>query len=225
MGNRKAATAMILKYIEEILPGSPNTAFYAKRLPEMTDKEFDQFMKNLEDGTEILTIKTPNLSKQKLNLDRNLAIAKELGHEFFQYLILTDPTTGEVYRTPVKYLVIDVPLRRQVQILQSKATIPVDNRHIDELSGQATKSGPSAGSKISFPELQVLFAQGLDATITELIKFRGGDAKAFNAMNRAIIENGGVSIEYLAQFNTKVKSVTTLSTLLKTIHLDNTLDK
>ena len=223
MGNRKAATAMILKYIEQILPGSPNTAFYAKRLPEMTDKEFDQFMKNLEDGTEILTIKTPNLSKQKLSLDRNLAIAKELGHEFFQYLILTDPTTGEVYRTPVKYLVIDVPLRRQVQLLQSKATIPENNKHVDELSGQST--GPSKGSKISFPELQVLFAQGLDATITELIKFRGGDAKAFNAMNRAIIENGGVSIDYLSQFNTKVKSVTTLSTLLKTIHLDNTLDK
>jgi hypothetical protein len=223
MGNRKAATAMILKYIEQILPGSPNTAFYAKRLPEMTDKEFDQFMKNLEDGTEILTIKTPNLSKQKLSLDRNLAIAKELGHEFFQYLILTDPTTGEVYRTPVKYLVIDVPLRRQVQLLQSKATIPENNKHVDELSGQST--GPSKGSKISFPELQVLFAQGLDSTITELIKFRGGDAKAFNAMNRAIIENGGVSIDYLSQFNTKVKSVTTLSTLLKTIHLDNTLDK
>lgn len=223
MGNRKAATDMILKYIEKILPGSPNTAFYAKRLPEMTDREFDQFMKNLEDGTEILTIKTPNLSKQKLDLQRNLAIAKELGHDFFQYLILTDPTTGEVYKTPVKYLVIDVPLRRQVQLLQSKATIPENNKHIDELSGQST--GPSKGSKISFPELQVLFAQGLDATITELIKFRGGDAKAFNAMNRAIIENGGVSIEYLSQFNTKVKSVTTLATLLKTIHLDNTLDK
>jgi hypothetical protein len=223
MSNRKAATAMILKYIEKILPGSPNTAFYTMRLSEMTDKEFDQFMKNLEDGTEILTIKTPNLSKQKLSLDRNLAIAKELGHDFFQYLILTDPTTGEVYKTPVKYLVIDVPLRRQVQLLQSKATIPENNKHIDELSGQST--GPSKGSKISFPELQVLFAQGLDATITELIKFRGGDAQAFNAMNRSIIETGGVSIEYLSQFGTKVKSVTTLSTLLKTIHLDNTLDK
>lgn len=223
MSNRKAATAMILKYIEKILPGSPNTAFYAKRLAEMTEREFGQFMQNLEDGSEILTIKTPNLAKEKLSLDRNLAIAKELGHNFFQHLILTDPTTGEVYRTPVKYLVIDVPLRRQVQLLQSKATIPENNKHIDELSGQST--GPSKGSKISFPELQVLFAQGLDATITELIKFRGGDAKAFNAMNRAIIENGGVSIEYLAQFNTKVKSVTTLSTLLKTIHLDNTLDK
>lgn len=223
MGNRKAATEMILRYIEKILPGSPNTAFYVKRLAEMSDAEFDRFMRNLEDGSEILSIRTANLSKYKLSLDRNLAIAKELGHDFFQYLILTDPTTGEVYRTPVKYLVIDVPLRRQVQLLQSKATIPENNKHIDELSGQST--GPSKGSKISFPELQVLFAQGLDATITELIKFRGGDAKAFNAMNRAIIENGGVSIEYLAQFGTKVKSVTTLSTLLKTIHLDNTLDK
>ncbi|MNZ76475.1 hypothetical protein D3C78_949820 [compost metagenome] len=65
----------------------------------------------------------------------------------------------------------------------------------------------------------------MDATITELIKFRGGDSKAFNAMNRSIIDTGTVNLEYLSQFGTKVKSVTTLSVLLKTIHLDNTLDK
>ncbi|MNU66034.1 hypothetical protein D3C71_553370 [compost metagenome] len=223
MANRKAATDMILKYIDKILPGSPNTEFYRTSLAAMSDKEFGAFMDKLESGEEVLFINTPNLSKYKLNLERNLAIAKELGHEFFEHLILTDPTTGEVYKTPVKYLVIELPLRRQVQLLQSKSTIPENNKHIDELSGQST--GPSKGSKISFPELQVLFAQGMDATITELIKFRGGDSKAFNAMNRAIIEHGTVNMEYLSQFGTKVKSVTTLSTLLKTIHLDNTLDK
>ncbi|MCO6704853.1 hypothetical protein [Streptomyces sp. CHB9.2] len=223
MGNRKAATDMILRYIDKILPGSPNTEFYRTSLAAMSDKQFGEFMNRLESGEETLTINVPNLGKHKLDLQRNLAIAKELGHEFFEHLLLTDPTTGQLYQTPVKYLVIDLPLRRQVQLLESKSTIPENNKHIDELSGQST--GPSKGSKISFPELQVLFAQGLDSTITELIKFRGGDSKAFNAMNRSIIDTGSVNLEYLSQFGTKVKSVTTLSVLLKTIHLDNTLDK
>lgn len=223
MGNRKAATDMILRYIDKILPGSPNTEFYRTSLAAMSDKQFGDFINRLDSGEETLTINVPNLGKYKLDLQRNLAIAKELGHEFFEHLLLTDPTTGQLYQTPVKYLVIDLPLRRQVQLLESKSTIPENNKHIDELSGQST--GPSKGSKISFPELQVLFAQGLDSTITELIKFRGGDSKAFNAMNRSIIDTGTVNLEYLSQFGTKVKSVTTLSVLLKTIHLDNTLDK
>jgi hypothetical protein len=223
MANRKAATDMILRYIDKILPGSPNTEFYRTSLAAMSDKAFGDFINRLDSGEETLTINVPNLGKYKLDLQRNLAIAKELGHEFFEHLLLTDPTTGQLYQTPVKYLVIDLPLRRQVQLLESKSTIPENNKHIDELSGQST--GPSKGSKISFPELQVLFAQGLDSTITELIKFRGGDSKAFNAMNRSIIDTGSVNLEYLSQFGTKVKSVTTLSVLLKTIHLDNTLDK
>lgn len=221
MGNRKAATALILKYIDKILPGSPNTAIYKKRLEAMSDKEFDAFMTRLESGEEVLSIVMPNLDEHKISVENNLKIAEELGHNFFERLWLTDPLTGKTYLTPVKYLVIDLPLRRQVQMLQKKSSVPEDNRHVDELSGQVT--GVSKGSKISFPELQVLFAQGLDSTITELIKFRGGDAKAFNAMNRSILETGGASLEALSRVPTKVKSVVTLSTLLKAMHLDNNL--
>lgn len=223
MSNRKAATEFILKYIDKLLPGSPNRERYEELFAGLSDKQFDQFMQQLESGEVNLSIVAPNLGKQKLDLKRNLKIADELGHEFFQRLVLTDPTTGLSYLTPIKYMVVDLPVRRQVQLLQKKATIPENNKHVDELSGQST--GPSKGSKISFPELQVLYAQNLDNTITELIKFRGGDTKGFNAMNRSIYETGGVSIEHLSKAGTKVKSVTTLTTLLKAMHLDNTLDK
>ena len=223
MSKRKEATEFILKYIDKLLPGSPNRERYAALFSGMSDKQFDTFMKQLESGEVQLSIMNPNLTKHRLDLKRNLKISDELKHDFFQRLVLTDPTTGMTYRTPVKYMVVDLPVRRQVQLLQKKVTIPENNKHIDELSGQST--GASKGSKISFPELQVLFAQDLDHTITELIKFRGGDTKGFNAMNRAIYETGGVSIENLSGTNTKVKSVTTLTTLLKAMHLDNTLDK
>lgn len=221
MGDRAAATKAILKYMEKILPGSPNTKMYKDLLEAMSDKEFDRYMAALESGDETLYAEVPNLSGINIDVQRNIEIARELGHEFFEYLWLTDPTTGETYKTPVKYLVVDLPLRRQVQLLVKKVSIPEDNNHIDELSGQPT--GTSKGSKLSFPEIQVLFAQGLESTIVEMIKFRGGDEKAFNAMNRSILENGGVSMDSIERVPTKVKSVTTLSTLLKAMHLDNTL--
>ena len=221
MGNRKAAEAEILKYIQKIIPGKTNVEIYKKRFEALSDKEFEQWMLRLESGEDVLSITVPNLSTEKLSDERNLEVAKELGHNFFQRLWLTDAVTGKTYLTPVKYLVIDLPLRRQVQLLVKKISIPVDNKHIDELSGQAT--GESKGSKISFPELQVLYAQGLENVITELVKFRGGDPKAFNNMNRSIIENGGVSLRALEKIPTKVTSVTTLSTLLKGMHLDNNL--
>lgn len=221
MANREKATKEILKYIEKILPGSPNTKMWEEQLNALSDKAFDSYMKQLESGEETLYLVVPNLSDYKIDVQRNIKVARELGHDFFEKLWLTDPTTGQEYLSPVKYLVVDLPLRRQVQLLVKKSSIPDDNDHIDELTGQPT--GDSKGSKISFPELQVLFAQGHENVILELIKFRGGDEKAFNAMNRSIIETGGVTLESLEKVPTKVKAVTTLSTLLKAMHLDNTL--
>lgn len=221
MGNREAATKAILKYVEKIVPNSPNKKMYEELLGKLSDKEFHSYMEKLRDGEEVLYLVVPNLANYKIDVQRNIEIAEELGHSFFEKLWLTDQLTGQQYLTPVEYFVIDIPLRRQVQLLVKKISIPDDNNHIDQLTGQPT--GPSKGSKISFPELQVLFAQGLDNTIVELIKFRGGDEKAYNAMNRSIYNTGGVSLTDLEKTPTKVKAVTTLSTLLKTMHLDNTL--
>lgn len=217
MGDRKAATAFLLKWIDALLPGSPNKAIYEERLSKMSDKQFDELMHKLQSGEETLSLIAPNLDDKKLTIENNLKVAKALGHDFFQRLWLTDHITGRTYLTPIKYLVIDLPLRRQQQMLVKKISIPEDNRHIDELSGQPT--GPSKGARISFPELQVLFAQNMDKSLTELIKLRGGDEKAFRAMNSKVIETGGVSLDSIVAAGTKVKSTQTLATLLRAMHL------
>jgi len=219
MGNRKEATAELLKWVDKILPGSPNAALYKKRLEAMTDREFEAFIVRLENEEEYVSLIAPNLSSPKLSVERNLKIAEELGHKFFQRLWLTDPATGTEYLTPVPYLVVDLPIRRQQQLLVKKISIPEDNRHVDELTGQP--SGPSKGSKVSFPETQVLYAQGMNRSIEELIKFRGGDIKAFQAMNRQIVETGGASMDSIKRTPTRVKSTETLGTFLKAMHLDN----
>lgn len=221
MSRRKEATAFLLKYVDKIVPGGKNKAIWEKRLEAMSDEEFEEFIKRLETGEEIIAIFSPNLSEERLSVERNLKIAEELGHEFFQRLWLTDPQTGQTYLTPIKYLVVDLPLRRQAQTLVSKSSIPEDNRHVDEMSGQPVK--PSKGSSLSFPQIQALYAQGADRSIEELIKFRGGDEKAYRALDQAIINSGGASLDALKPFTGKVRSTQTLSTLLLAMHLDNTL--
>lgn len=221
MGDRKAATEFILKYVDKILPGSENKKFLEEILTKMTDKRFEEYMNALESGEEILPLYIPILSKDKINVQRNIAIGKELGHDFFQKIWWYDENTETTYLSNEKYMVIDLPLRRQIQILQKKISIPSDNKHVDELTGQP--SGTSASAKISFPEMTALHSQGLDRAIEELIKYRGGDQKGFNAMNRSIVQTGGVSLDALKPYSSTVKSTETLSTFLKAMHLDNNL--
>jgi hypothetical protein len=219
MGNRQAATAELLLWIDKLMPGSPNRGVYETTLAKLSDEEFSAFIARLESKEQILSLVAPNLDDQKLTIGNNLEVAKQLGHNFFERIWMTDPVTSICYLTVKKYLIIDLPLRRQQQLLVKKISIPVDNRHIDELSGQPT--GPSKSARVSFPELQVLSAQGMDRSIEELIKFRGGDDKAFRAMNTQIIDTGGANLDSLSKFPTRVKSTVVLSTILKAMMLSN----
>jgi hypothetical protein len=118
-------------------------------------------------------------------------------------------------------MVLDIPVRRQVQMLTKKMSVPKDNLHIDEMTNQPMDESKGAG--ISFPELLALYSQGLDSSILEMIKLRGGDEKAYGAMERQIAEQGEVNIEPILEAGTRVKSTETLSVFLKAMHYDNNL--
>tara|TARA_B100000767_G_C19634251_1_gene479675 strand:- start:231 stop:902 length:672 start_codon:yes stop_codon:yes gene_type:complete len=210
---RKQATAMAVSYIEKILPKSGNSEQLQNRLEGMSDKQFGVFMKDLQDGVTTLQIKAPNLAKSKLSVSRNIKLGKELGYEFFQHLNLKDPATGQQYTTPHKYLILSLPFRRQAQHLVKKMSVPADNESRDDLTGQPT--GKSKGSSLSNPEMQVLYAQGLDKTIEELIKVRGGNEAAYTAMNKAAHETGGFSLEQVSKAGGNVKATDSLAAFMK----------
>ena len=222
MANRKAAQAFILEYMDRILPGGENKALYEELFASMSDKDFDKLMAKIKEGF-VLPIIAPNLNEAKLDTSRNLKIAKELGHSFFEQIVLTDNDTGEEYTTPHKYMVVDMPVRRQSQLLDKNMSTPANNSVVDELTGQPT--GVSKGAALSFPELGVLLSIGVDSAIEELIKLRGGDEVAFNAMNRQIMETGEADIDSIKTLGSKVKSTETLSSLLTGMHLRNNLDE
>jgi len=210
---RKLATEMAVSYIEKISPKSGNSEKLKSRLESMSDKQFATFMKDLKDGVTTLQIKAPNLAASKLSVSRNVKIGKELGYEFFQQLSLKDPATGQQYTTPHKYLILSLPFRRQAQHLVKKMSVPADNDSRDDLTGQPT--GKSKGSSLSNPEMQVLYALGLDSTIEELLKVRGGNDAAYIAMNKAAHETGGFSLEQVSKAGGKVKSTESLSAFFR----------
>ena len=221
MSNRKAAEDFIIRYIDKILPGSDNVKIYKDLFGKMNDEDFDVFMKKLENGENRLAIIAPNFGQQKLDVQRNLGIGKELNHKWFQQILIQGSGERPTYKTPIPYMVVDLPLRRQAQLLVKKISIPEDNRTVDQLTGQPT--GSSKGSKISYPEIQVLAAMSLDNSLLELLKFRGGDIKGFNAMNKMISTTGGVSLDTIERFAGGVESTKTLKAYLTSMHLSNTL--
>lgn len=221
MSNRAKATAFIISSLSKIVPEAPAIAIYKAQLDQLSDTEFADYMDALEKGTDIVPLQIPNGAEHRISVERNLAVAKELGHEFFQQLVMTDPQTGTTYLTPKKYLVVDLPVRRQIQMLTKKQSIPENNLHIDQLTDQPT--GASKGAAISFPELQVLAAQQADASLRELISFRGGDRRAYNYMTKLIVQEGGANHKTLDQLNSRVKSTAVLSSFFKGMHLDNNL--
>lgn len=208
--------------MEKLLPGSNNTQIYKDLFASMTDQAFDVWIRSLEEGNSRLALIAPNLHDgPKLTIERNFKVAEELGHQFFERIWIQPGDDRPAYLSPIAYLVIELPLRRQAQLLVKKISIPEDNRSVDDFTGQPT--GKSKGSKISYPETQIMAALKLDNCLTEMLKFRGGDVKGFDAMNTSISKTGGVSLEAIAKLGTKVKSTETLSTLLTCMHLENTL--
>jgi len=221
MANRKIAEEFIYKFIKDIDPSGYNTEKYKIIFTEMNDKEFDDYMVGLRDKTKFLVLFKPAFKTKEITLENNLKIAKKYNVKFFQKLVVTNNDTTPDYKTPIEYLVIDLPFKRQSQNLIKKINIPENNKTIDQLTGQPT--GISQGAKISYPELQLLTSMGLDKSIEELIKYRGGDKGGFNAYNTMFIKYGVANLKTLENYSTSVESTNTLKVYLSSMHLRSSL--
>lgn len=219
--SRKTAEEFILKWLKAIAPGSDTPNHYKQYFEKMSDKEFDEFIQRLENESEFLVLTVPNFSETGLSIENNFKIAKLLNHNFFQRLWIGEQGDSPAYLTPVKYMIVDLPIRRASQLLIKKISVAEHSKTIDALTGQPT--GDSAAAKISKPELEVLAAMGCDNSIVELIKYRGGDLKGHTALNAMINRYGQANLKTLSNFSSGVESTRTLKTFLTSAHLKNNI--
>lgn len=224
MGNRKSAEKIFMdgiKALEKIIGTKNNTELYTSFFKDLSDKEFESLIVRMEEENMVLPIFVENMGKGKLDSVKIREYGEKLGVNWFQHIVYEDPITGKTHKTPIKYLVMDVPVRRLAQHVFKKASIPENNKKVDQLSGQAT--GTSKGATISRPELQLLNDLGLNDTILELIKVRGGDSEAYREMEHMVEETGGYSVEAIKNLGTRPKSVDVLKQLLLAAHISSTL--
>ena len=221
-GHRAKAQEHLLTYIDKIAPDGKNKKLYEDLLASMSDEDFDNMVAGIRAKTIHLSIIAPNFSKDvRLSVQNNFNVADEMGHKFFQRVKMPAKNGLPAYTTPIPYLIMHLPVRRQAQILEKKISIPQHNNAVDDLTGQPT--GPSKGSKISYPETQVLAALGLEECLTELLKYRGGDEKGNLAMNAMLNRTGGFSQKAIEPFAGGVKAKQTLKSYLTGMHLSSTL--
>jgi len=220
-GNRAEATKFALEMIEKNTPGTNNRKDWEAKFASLSDREFEQFMRDLQSGQDTLYVTMPPFTSEGSADTRDLITAgRALGHEYFQRVWTISRDGQNAYLSPVPYLVIDIPVRRVSQTLTKKMSVPDNSKVIDTLTGQPT--GESKGAKISWPELQLTSAMGLDKTLLELVKYRGGDIRGYAALSGILSKVGRVSIDSLAPYASGVESLKTLKTILTCCHIKNT---
>lgn len=219
MKNRKKTEDYIIKYIDKIAPGGDNKKLYIDMFKTMTDSEFKTFMMNLKKKKLTLSVIDPNTRKSNISVENNYKVAKELGYSFFQHLTISGKIGLPDYKTPNKYLVMSLPVRRASQLLTKKISIPSDDKSIDLTTGAVT--GKSKGSKLTMPEIQILAGMGLNKTIKELVCDRGGDLGIKRAMSALLMKQGSVSQDVLSRYATGVVSTKTLASYWNASHIKN----
>lgn len=223
ISKRKEVENLILHIIDKLDTGSvkPNTKLYIDLFKSLSNSDFENMMEGIKNQTTTLSIIVPNGGDVKIDVENNFRIAKELGFKFLDHLRFKNHPTLGTFITPNTYLTMMLPIRRAAQLLSKKISIPESDNKIDMLTGQVT--GKSKSSKLTLPELQILVGMGLKYSIREMMKVRGGDLGAKNAMNAMLMKTGDASQQNIEPYATGVKSVQTLRAYWKAQHISTTL--
>lgn len=226
---REKITEFIVKFIGKFIPDDTHNVTVTRGfLSSLSDTDFYNYIHSLRKrpATErsdqnILPYYAPNLNKDKLYTANAFKIADELEHKFHKRVWTYNPKSDIEVLSNEEFPIVDLIVRRPAQIHEKKTSIPLETKSVDDMTEQVT--GASKGSKVSYPELQGQSSQGLDNTIIEEIKLRGGDSIAYREFERQMLENGHCDIDSILEMNTKTKAPTLVSILLTGAHIGNNL--
>jgi hypothetical protein len=184
---KKQIIDFICKHCDIMDPSKFNSNRYREMLTNMSDRQFDDFMHKVKDKKYQLHLTAPNM-KINLKIKDLLKCADSLKLKMFHRIWVKDKATGRRFLTDNEYLVLQLPVRRQEQIIDKKMSVPDNDKTIDGLTGQV--SWESKATALTNPEIQILATRNMDASLYEFIKVRGGDINSYAEFKRSLEENG-----------------------------------
>ena len=221
-GNRKAMEEFILKAVRKMDVTGRTFELLKEQFAKMDDKRFHAWYLDIKEGKDFVPIYMENhMDGKRITTSHALDVCEEYGIPIFQRYWYRNPATGvkALSNKPVPF--IHVMTRRQIETLFNKISVAEDNSRVDTLTGQ-----PIGGaSAITQPETLVYEEKGLEGSLVEKLKYRGGDIEGGRLFDQAIIETGKVSTtQLMEQHNTTTRVVQTADIYLTSAHYETNLD-
>lgn len=219
--NRKKAEEFLLKVVKDGDPTGRSLTLVKEQLSKMDDKRFGEFIERIRSKKEFIPLIVDNHTERALNTEQALDLCEKYNIQIFQRFWYLHPVVGVKVLSNNKVPFIHMMIRRQIETLMNKMSVSEDNATVDTLTGQPI-NGASATTQ---PESLVYLEKGLDASLVEKLKYRGGDVEGGRLFDQSLIETGKVSTTQLyEQHNTTTRGVQTADIYLTSAHYETNLD-
>ena len=196
---RKKAEEQILQLIKDLDPSGLNIEPWKYRLENMSDKEFDTFMKNMYDDPMHTHIyvdldQTSGKTDKMIDLNHIEKVAKKYDVKLREYVAFphlnpNDPDNPVITSTKVPILIIYI--RKMQQFLQHKNYSAGTTEHSNPLTGQVT--GDSKAASIGDMQTSALVTTNQRDTLREMLTIRADNDPAKRKMLDQISRYGKVN--------------------------------
>ena len=221
--NRKHIEDLIYKTFDALDPSGVNTIKYQNILSSLTDRQFQDWMKeflNNDDENFILDITD---FEHSVAIDYCEAAAKILNVPLMEYVYMPHLSMDKsrVVVSKEKCIVGYINIKRTQQLLHKKTSLSISNEKISQLTGQVT--GDDGNARNSDIEASMLVALGADKILEELHGPRADDHEMKRQMHQSILNKGYVLLDELDNVRTNKTTLNTINTFLLSMGISSDL--
>lgn len=218
---RKLAEKRIIDLMNDIDPSGENANLWKKILLKMSDKEFDEFMKNMYKNPNKYHLNVQlNQSENKkdiiLDMDHIEKVAKKNDIKLREYVMFPhlnpdDPEHPFITSTPVPVLVMYI--RKMQQMVKKKNFSAGNIDVVNPLTGQVT--GDSKAASLGDMQTVSLATTNQTDTIKEFLTIRSDNIEGKLKMLNSIEETGSVRYSDCMVNLNDCQSIQTMNVFLK----------
>lgn len=221
--NRAYIEKLIYDTFDALDPSGANTDRYRSLFSNMSDTEFERYMKNfLKDDNEQFVLDIVEF-EHDLKMDNCEKAAKVLGIPLMEYVYMPHLTMDKkrVIVSKEKCLVGYINVKRTQQLVQKKNGLSVSGEKLSATTGQVVDKDKNA--RDSDIEASMLVALGADQILKELHGPRADDPVMRRQMHQSIATKGYVLLDELESLPTNKVTLNTVNTFLLAMGLKSDL--